>query len=172
MANNISPRYRIEISVSSDEYTPNNVVNKVVRFFVARSNVRMLARPAAPLWICIRARRRRNQIASRLNIDSVTYTLERIGYANNPAGSVIAYDVLDRDNFEERAIDYSIYRTVFWSSDNNPLTRFERRDLRAYVASGTALSKKNLAIAGQNYPRQHVGMDVINDQASSSLCCA
>ncbi|MBL0320847.1 MAG: hypothetical protein IPP80_00425 [Ignavibacteria bacterium] len=78
---------------------------------------------------------------------------------------MIAYDVLDRDNFEERAIDYSIYRTVFWSSDNNPLTRFERRDLRAYVASGTALSKKESGHRGQNYPRQHVGMDVINDQA-------
>ncbi|MBK6418144.1 MAG: T9SS type A sorting domain-containing protein [Ignavibacteria bacterium] len=165
MANNISPRYRIEISVSSDEYTPNNAVNKVVRFFVARSNVRMLATARGASVDLYSGTPTQNQIASRLNIDSVTYTLERIGYANNPAGSVIAYDVLDRDNFEERAIDYSIYRTVFWSSDNNPLTRFERRDLRAYVASGTALSKKNLAIAGQNYPRQHVGMDVINDQA-------
>ncbi|TNC94230.1 MAG: hypothetical protein FD121_1617 [Gallionellaceae bacterium] len=78
---------------------------------------------------------------------------------------MISYDVLDRDNFEERAIDYSLYRTLFWSSDNNPLTRFERRDLRAYVASGTSQAKRNLAVAGQNYPRQHVGMDVINDQA-------
>lgn len=164
MRDHVTPRYRIELSVSSDEYTPNNVTSKVVRFYMARSPKRMLTSVRGASLNLLSGTPTSNQIAARLNADSLMANLDKVGYANDPINDNIAYDVLDRDNFEERAIDYTLYRTLFWSSDNNPLSRFERRDIRAYVAAGTPTAKRNLALAGQNYPRQHVGLDVINDQ--------
>ena len=164
MRDHITPRYRIELSVSSDEFTPNNVTSKVVRFYMARSPKRMITSVRGASLNILSGTPTANQIAARLNADSLLANLDKVGYFNDPINDNIAYDVLDRDNFEERAIDYSQYRTLFWSSDNNPLTRFERRDIRAYVAAGTPSAKRNLAVAGQSYPRQHVGLDVINDQ--------
>jgi hypothetical protein len=106
-----------------------------------------------------------NQIASRLNGDSLVSTIQKVGYAVDPIADNISFDVIDRDAFEERAINYTMYKTMWWSSSDDALTRFERRDLRFFVAAGKANDKKNLAIAGQNYPRQHVGLNVINDQS-------
>ena len=165
MRDHITPRYKIEVSVSSDEYTPNNITSKTVRFYMARSSKRMLTSVRGGSVNVLNGTPTANQIAARLNADSLMANLDKVGYSNDAIGNNISYDVIDRDNFEERAIDYTLYRTLFWSSDNNPLSRFERRDLRAYVASGTPTAKRNLAVAGQNYPRQHVGLDVINDQS-------
>lgn len=165
MRDHVTPRYKIEISVSSDEYTPNNITSKVVRFYMARSSKRMLTSVRGGSVNLLNGTPTANQIAARLNADSLMANLDKVGYSNDAISDNISYDIIDRDNFEERAIDYTLYRTLFWSSDNNPLSRFERRDLRAYVASGTPTAKRNLAVAGQNYPRQHVGLDVINDQS-------
>ena len=165
MRDHVTPRYKIEISVSSDEFTPNNITSKVVRFYMARSPKRMLTSVRGASVNLLNGTPTANQIAARLNGDSLSSNLDKVGYSNDAINDNISYDVIDRDNFEERAIDYTLYRTLFWSSDNNPLSRFERRDLRAYVASGTPSAKRNLAMAGQNYPRQHVGLDVINDQS-------
>ena len=165
MRDHVTPRYKIEISVSSDEFTPNNITSKVVRFYMARSPKRMLTSVRGASVNLLNGTPTANQIAARLNADSLSSNLDKVGYSNDAINDNISYDVIDRDNFEERAIDYTLYRTLFWSSDNNPLSRFERRDLRAYVASGTPSAKRNLAMAGQNYPRQHVGLDVINDQS-------
>ena len=165
MRDHVTPRYKIEISVSSDEFTPNNITSKVVRFYMARSPKRMLTSVRGASMNLLNGTPTANQIAARLNADSLTANLDKVGYVNDAINDNISYDVIDRDNFEERAIDYTLYRTLFWSSDNNPLSRFERRDLRAYVVSGTPTAKRNLAVAGQNYPRQHIGLDVINDQS-------
>ncbi len=165
MVNNITPRYRVEISLAADDNVSNNITSKVVRYFVTRSTTKMLVSVRGGSVNLYQGTPTSDQIAGRLNGDSLLSALDRIGYYNDPINGTISYDVLDRDNFEERALDYSLYRVLFWGSDNDALTRFERRDLSAYVSSGAMGAKKNLAISGQNYPRQHIGLDVINDQA-------
>lgn len=165
MSNNMTPRYMIEISVASDENASNNVTSKVVRFFMVRSNKRMLVSLRGGAVTVTDPAATPNQIASRLNGDSLMATIEKVGYVVDPIGDNISFDVIDRDAFEERAIDYTTYKTVWWSSSDDALTRYERRDLRFFVGAGKANNKKNLAIAGQNYPRQHVGLNVINDQS-------
>jgi len=165
MVNNLTPRYVIEVSVSSDENASNNVTSKVVRFFMLRSNKRMIVSLRGGSVNVTDPASTSNQIASRLNGDSLRTTIERVGYIVDPIGDNISFDVLDRDGFEERAIDYTMYKTVWWSSSDDALSRFERRDLRFFVGAGKANDKKNLALAGQNYPRQHVGLNVINDQS-------
>jgi len=165
MTNNLTPRYMIEISVSSDENASNNVTSKVVRFFMVRSNRKMMVSLRGGAVNVTDPASTPNQIASRLNGDSLMATMQKIGYEVDPIADNIAFDVIDRDAFEERAIDYTMYKTVWWSSSDDALSRYERRDLRFFVGAGKANDKKNLAIAGQNYPRQHVGLNVLNDQS-------
>lgn len=165
MVNNLTPRYMIEVSVSSDENASNNITSKVVRFFMLRSNKRMIVSLRGGSVNVTDPASTPNQIASRLNGDSLITTIERVGYIVDPINDNISYDVIDRDGFEERAIDYTMYKTVWWSSSDDALSRFERRDLRFFAGAGKANDKKNLALAGQNYPRQHVGLNVINDQS-------
>jgi hypothetical protein len=165
MVNNLTPRYMVELSVTSDENASNNVTTKVVRFFMLRSNKKMIVSLRGGSVNVNDGASTPNQIASRLNGDSLVSTIQKVGYAVDPIADNISFDVIDRDAFEERAINYTMYKTMWWSSSDDALTRFERRDLRFFVAAGKANDKKNLAIAGQNYPRQHVGLNVINDQS-------
>lgn len=165
MVNNLTPRYMIEISVSSDENASNNVTSKVVRFFMVRSAKKMLVSLRGGAVTVTNPTATPNQIASRLNGDSLTATIQRVGYVVDPIGDDISFDVIDRDAFEERAFDYTMYKTLWWSSSDDALSRFERRDLRFFVGAGKPTDKKNLALAGQNYPRQHIGLNVINDQS-------
>lgn len=164
MRANVTPRYRIEVSVSNDENNGNNMVEKVVRFYLQKSNTRILV-SGRSTNADLSAAPTANMIAGRLNVDSLISGLNKMGFVSDPANNNINYDVFDRSSWEERAVDYTGYRSIFFASDNNPLSRFERLDVRRFMAAGTLQEKKNLAVSGQNYVRQHIGMDVINDEA-------
>jgi len=64
-------------------------------------------------------------------------------------------NILDRNAWEPRSVDYRDYRTIWWSQDNSTLSRFEREDLRYYLSSGKLGSKKNLVMASQEVVKQH-----------------
>ena len=164
MRANVTPRYRIEVTVATDENNANNTVSKVVRFYIQRSNMRLLV-SGRGADVDLFASPTASQIAGRLNLDSLITGLGKLGWVSDPANGNINYDVFDRGAWEERAVNYAPYRTMFYASNNDRLTRFERMDLRRFIAAGTMQEKKNLGISGQNYARQHVGMDVINDEA-------
>jgi hypothetical protein len=104
-----------------------------------------------------------NQIAARLNSDSLRTALRSLGWDNNGT-TVGVYDLFDRDNWEARSADYTPYRTLLWSQDMNRLSFEEREDLTQYVFSGSMGNKKNLAISSQEVARQHVGFDPANDE--------
>ncbi len=163
MARNVTPRYLVEVAVGFDENNGNNTKQKVVRYFVRRADTRILA-SVASANATLSGTSPVNTIAGRLNGDSLIVALNRLGFVNNPSTGQNAYDVLDRTNWEERSIDYTQYRTLFWSGDQTRLSRFQRRDLRMFVDAGTIQEKKNLCVASQEYPRQHVGSDVTNDE--------
>ena len=95
------------------------------------------------------------QIASRLNADSLTANLNALGMYNNPQAMMFSYDVLDRTAWEPRAVDYTLYRTLFWSHGQTGLSRSERDDLRNFVDAGTPDNKKNLAISSQELVWAH-----------------
>lgn len=161
MTSNVTPLNRIEVTVSFDENNANNTFSKVVRFYLRKADSRIMI-SSVNAGTSLVGSPAQNTIVGRLNSDSVLTGLNRLGFVNN--ASYRYYDVFDRLSWEERAVDYTLYRSLFWSSDNNALSRFERRDLRAYMAAGNMNEKKNLAVSSQNYPRQHVGMNVINDE--------
>jgi hypothetical protein len=161
---NVTPRYRVEVSVQSDENNTNNTQVKTYRFYLmmAQTRIAVSTRGSATTLTPMSTQ---NEIAGRLNGDSLVRALNRVGFVNNPSANTYAYDVFDRNAWEGRAVDYSMYRTLFWAHDQNPMTRTERDDIRAFLAAGTMQEKKNFAMGSQEPPRDHVGMDVNNDEA-------
>jgi hypothetical protein len=164
MANNVTPRYRVEITVANDENNTNNTQTKIVRYFLQRAGTKIVVSTrgsandlsAAPTAV---------QIAGRLNSDSLIASLNKVGFVNNMSTGEITYDVFERSAWEERAVDYSMYRTMFHSSDPSKFSRYERDDLRAFLASGAQGAKKNLALSSQDVVRNHIGLDPINDES-------
>jgi hypothetical protein len=82
---------------------------------------------------------------------------------NNPAAGLYSYDIMDRNGWEPRAVDYTIYRTMFWSHDQTALTRTERDDIRNFIDAGTPGEKKNLALGSQEFPSKHTGTSINAD---------
>jgi hypothetical protein len=164
MTMNVTPRYRIEISTTPDENNANNTRSKTVRFFIKRAltHIAVSARSAS---VVLGPTSTPNEIAGRLNGDSLQKSLRDLGFVNNPGAGLYSYDVFDRSNWEDRAVDYSMYSTLFWAHDATALTRTERDDIRNYIDAGVPGGKKNLAINSQEPVRRHQGLSITADQA-------
>ncbi len=173
MSMNVTPRYRVEVSVNADEFNPNNVFTKDVRFYVRQSQLRMLLSVRGSSVDILSGTPTANDIAARLNGDSLQKALGDLGYINDPASGRYDFDILDRAGWAPRSVDYTIYQTMFWSHDLNPLTRSERDDIRNYLGSGMAGMKKNLAISASTVPSQHNGASIVSDLnfVQTSLRC-
>jgi hypothetical protein len=90
-------------------------------------------------------------LASNLNKKAIEDGLTAIGYYNvtrieardnRDAGldTDLEYrqdiDRFNRDSWPERALDYTMYRTMIWSDgDNNGLTRYNAMALRDFLAA-------------------------------------
>lgn len=163
MANNVTPLYKIVVSVRSDEDNLNNVYEKVVRFYLKRSSLNMLIsvkNSAEPFMLDDDAN------AGRRNYDSLGAFLEGLGWKNTwktdevDTSMVQFYDVFDRRYWEPRAVDYSIYNVVFWSdADEDALTQREILDMKDYLAAGAPEAKKNLVIGSQELVRLNHAAD-------------
>lgn len=163
MASNVTPRYRVVVSTSNDEYAANNTREKTARFYIQKSGMSIVL--SGRHTTANVATASANEKAGRLNTDSLMKAMADMGWINDPANGNYAYDVFDRGAWEERAVNYNIYRSLFWSHDQSAATRSERDDLRNFVAAGSSNDKRNLAIATQELPRRHVGLNAINDEA-------
>lgn len=163
MSYNVTPRYRIEVSTASDEFNPNNVFSKVVRFYIIKSTRRMIVSGDNVGLDILTGTPAANNIAGRLNADSLQKALSDLGYINDPSMERYDFDVFDRASWATRSVDYTAYQTMFWAHDLNPLTRTERDDIRNYVAAGQPGRKKNLAITGSGLPSQHNGASIVTD---------
>jgi hypothetical protein len=164
MTANVTPRYRVEVSVPSDEFNPNNTYSKVVRFYIAKANMRMVVSLRGSTNDITSGTPTTSQIAGRLNADSLRKSMADLGWINDPASGEQMYDVFERDAWEERAVNYSMYRTMFWSHNESAMTRTERDDIRNFLNAGSLTEKKNLAIGSQEIPRRHIGLNITNDE--------
>jgi len=158
MENNVTPLYKIVVSVRADEDVYNNVFTKTCRFYIKRSELNMLLSvensPYDLTTDDIRAGSR--------NYDSLITGLKRIGWVNawtsieTDTFLVQYYDVFERTGWEPRAVDYTMYKTVLWSdADDKDLTMYEIADLEKFLDAGTADNKKNLAVSSQEMVRQN-----------------
>ncbi len=160
---NVTPRYRIEVSTSSDEFNPNNIFTKDVRFYLRKSSNRLVLSVRGSDVNILAGTPTVNQIVGRLNGDSLQKALLDLGYRNDPTSNRFDYDVFERNAWATRSVDYRMYQTMFWSHDQVALTRTERDDIRNFVADGLPGRKKNLAISGQGFPSQHAGTSISSD---------
>jgi hypothetical protein len=162
MALNVTPRYRVEVTTPADENNSNNTSSKTVRFFVKRSLMSIMVSTRGA-GLTLGAGSTTNEVAGRLNGDSLMKGFTDLGWVNNPAAGLYSYDIMDRNGWEPRAVDYTIYRTLFWSHDQTALTRTERDDIRNFIDAGTSAEKKNLALGSQEFPSKHTGTSINAD---------
>jgi parallel beta-helix repeat protein len=158
MENNVTPLYKIVVSVRADEDVYNNVYTKVCRFYIKRSQLDLLLsveNTPYPLT--------NNDIrAGKRNYDSLLNGFKGIGWVNKWVTMEIDtylvdyYDIFERTGWEPRAVDYSIYKTVIWSdADDKDLSTYQIADLERFLDSGTPEFKKNLVVSSQEMVRQN-----------------
>jgi len=150
MSRNVTPRYRVRFSAPIDENVGNNVVQKEYRFYLMRSSKRMLISTATATADANSATTSDNDRVGRLNYDSLAAGFGRL---NLPVGTV---DVFDRSGWEPRAVNYTMYKQVWWVEDQTKLTRQEQEDLRAFVVAGVATDKRNLVVSSQEIVKSGV----------------
>lgn len=158
MGRNITPVYTITVSTPIDESISNNSTSKPVRFYLMRSPIRMVNSVVGTTADPNSASTPFNDLVGRLNADSLSRALTYIGMTGT------GYDLFDRNGWEPRAVNYGIWRTMFWASDTNRFTRQQRTDVRMFLASGTASDKRNLIAASQEILGKHIGVDATNDE--------
>ena len=160
MKEQVTPLYKIKVEIIlAESRTDNDSFEKTVRYYVPRTNISMLVsgeNMATDITNTLDA----NEIAGRLNADSLKTNMARLGWRAD-VDSAYCYDVFDRAGWEPRAVDYTIYRTMFWSDGNeNPLTRYEAADIRNYLNNNVeGITKRNLIIGSQEMAREMMNLD-------------
>jgi hypothetical protein len=169
MIANVTPIYRIEILVPTDENGGNNVRSKDVRFYLRKSPLGILASAEDYDVNGITDQSPVHQIAANLNLDSLEAAFIRHGYIINLnlEDPRTDYDVFDRKKWEPRSIDYTLYRYLFWvdghdmapDANNNMVpnvpTRYERENITEFLESGTFDVNKFLAFGSQEMVRNN-----------------
>ena len=143
MSRNVTPRYRVRFSAPIDENVSNNTVQKEYRFYLLRSPQRMLISAPTATADANNPATSTSDRVGRLNYDSLAAGFARL---NLPVGTL---DVFDRSGWEPRAVNYTMYKHLWWVEDQTKLTRQEQEDLRAFVSAGVATDKRNLVLSSQ-----------------------
>ena len=122
-----------------------------------------------------------NITAGRLNADSLKMGLSYIDLKIDTTldvnrnlsdldSSRYDYDVFDRKGWETKNVDYTMYRTMFWTDGNeNAISRYERNDITKFLTANNSPDKKNLIIGSQEMLRANVVTDPIFLQTYLSL---
>ena len=155
MMANITPRYKIEIGIQADQHNQNNIISKIVRFYIRKSDMRILASVENSM-LNLDQNSTQDEIAGRLNADSLFAALGHINWTIDLDDARYDYDVFDRAGWEPKSVNYKIYRTIWWADgDDKALTRYQRFDLYDFLNEGNTIEKRNLIISSQDVVREH-----------------
>jgi len=171
MGANVTPLYKFEVSVnpSYDQDNTNNIISKYVRFYIKRSPQSIMVSSENSMYAITPGDQ--NITAGRLNADSlkrglsyidlkIDTTLDKNRKLYDLDSSRYDYDVFDRKGWEPKTVDYSMYRTMFWTDGNeNALTRYEKKDITKFLTVNNNPDKKNLIIGSQEMLRANVATD-------------
>jgi hypothetical protein len=157
MQANVTPRYKIVVSLASDQQNANNTVSKIVRYYIPQSKTRALLSVENSM-VQLDQNSTVDEIAGRLNYDSLVAAFRKFGWMVDIAEGVYDFDIFDRKGWEPKAVDYTLFNSVLWADGNDkPLTRFEKMDIKRFLTSGTIQVKKNLVISSQEMVRANSG---------------
>lgn len=157
MKENVTPVYKITVKSENDLNNPNNTVVKFVRFYVQKSGFEMMVNANTDLTT-MPTNANVNEIARRMNYTALQAGLKSIGFEKDPAKNRFDFDFFNRDGWESRALDYTMYRTMFWVEGDNEVVPevFDVYDMGAieeYLLDGKSGAKKNFIIATQELAR-------------------
>jgi hypothetical protein len=158
---NVTPQYKLTVSVQSDENPNNNTLSKFVRFYLPKATLSMLISSEQSNAV-LTSSSTPDQLAGSMNSDSVRLVLQRLGWFTNVSMGRYDVDMFERNSWEPRAVNYTPYRTMFWTDgiEKNLNLRYMRNDIRNYLNSGTAGGdKKNIVIASQEMAKENQTFD-------------
>lgn len=159
MEPNVTPRYRIDITMDADEQNGNNTVSKTVRFYLRRSPIKALI--SSQHYVNVNEMELgTDALASGLNKKALDKGMELLDWKIVLADGRYDYDVFQRAGWEPRSVDYNKYRTLLWSDGHDKsLTRLEKLNLTNFVMNGTVSEKSNLIIGSQEMVRENTNVD-------------
>jgi len=156
MEANVTPKYKIVIAIGADQNNANNSVEKIVRFYIAKSNLRMIL-SAENSYKNLDDNSTTDEVAGKLNYQALVDGLALLGWGVDIDNEQYDYDIFDRLGWEPKAVNYTDYRTMFWADgDDAPMTRYERIDIRKFLAQGNLIEKRNIIIGSQELVREHM----------------
>ena len=163
MEANVTPLYRLELTLQNDELNVNNTITKDVRFFIRKSPVQLLISAENIKTTPIDISDPVDIIAGNLNLDSLETMFFRLGWYINLdlEDPRIDIDIFDRRKWEPRSINYPMYRSLVWVDGHDVdgtaapkrLTRYDRDQLQGFLDAGTIANKKNLLVGSQEIVR-------------------
>ncbi|MCX7880549.1 MAG: GEVED domain-containing protein [Ignavibacteria bacterium] len=155
MQANVTPRYRIVVSLGSDQNNGNNQVSKVVRYYLPQSPMRVVF-SVENSFVTLDANSTLDQIAGRLNYDSLLVAFRKVGLFIDIAEGIYRFDIFDRNGWEPRTVDYTLFKSLIWSDGNDKaLTRFQKLDIRRFLTSGTTRLVRNFVASSQEFVRSN-----------------
>lgn len=170
MESNVTPLYRIEVSLDDDQLTENNSTEKDVRFYLKHSTIDLMT-SAEHLKYDLSTIDPVNQdyTAAQTNLDSLIRVYHTYGWSTEfgpePENRKLDVDLFDRKEWEPRSIDYTLYRSLVWSDGNdvnlngeaNVLSNYDVINLTDFFKSGTEeyAGRKNFLAASQEFVRNN-----------------
>ncbi|MBM2815189.1 MAG: hypothetical protein HW421_1951 [Ignavibacteria bacterium] len=162
---NVTPRYRIRVSMPSDQQSANNIIEKDLRFYLIRSKLSLISSGENTLTDIYTGFPTSDQMAGRLNYDSLNLILNRVGITNNPTNDNYLIDYFDRNEWERKAVNYTPYKNMFWADGHDKaLTRYEIIDINNFLNTPVGTEKKDLVIASQEMLRLNQTPDSVFTQ--------
>jgi hypothetical protein len=141
----------------------NDTIQKNVRFYVSQTNspahlnllisgknisANLYDENNAPLVID------RDIIAGKLNYDTVVKAFNNLGYFLTTGEGIHNFDVFDRNAWEPRSVNYSLYNGLLWAdADEDTLTYWEKQSLIDFANAGNPSRKTTLIAASQEMVR-------------------
>ncbi len=163
MLANVTPRYKIEIGIQADQHNQNNMMSKIVRFYIRKSDMRIVASVENSM-ANLDINSTQDQIAGRLNADSLFSAFAGIDWIIDANNGRHDYDIFDRAGWYGKSVNYKMYRTMWWADGNDkPLTRYQRFDIYDFLNEGNTIEKRNLIVSSQDMVREHSMNNIYND---------
>ena len=172
MEANVTPVYRITVETEADENNANNITTKDVRFYLRKTDRYIILSTTDNQGSFNGYMQGGNtpaemdRYAGSMNTQVLRTALLGFNWAVNPNQGKYDYDMFDRNGWEKRSVNYTMYQTLVWSdgfAENDGLNRFSTNDVRNYLASGLDIFKKNLIIASEDMVNNSEQTDFIRE---------
>ncbi|MCL2039196.1 MAG: T9SS type A sorting domain-containing protein [Bacteroidetes bacterium] len=182
---NVTPRYLFvaNVDVAGDMDPNNNEFSKLARFYIKKTPNDILVTVSNTHYpvtdyvtvngvltpVPKRTVTNMDYVAGRLNFDTIIAGFRRINYIISADEEPrFDYDIIDRSVWDYRNIDYTMYKTLFYS-DDLPMEQFRwevnrydftkryfqdkwlMRNLTDFLQRGTSTNKTNLIILSEEF---------------------